>query len=87
MDELEPRLRADLLQIIAEVTHERNRFAFQLDEVNRGKIATDGGMIRRLNEAQRTAWVNTLKPVWSQFEREIGADLIAAAQKSNTAGF
>jgi C4-dicarboxylate-binding protein DctP len=87
LQSLDPALREDLQQILAEVTHERNRFAFQLDEVNQMKILEDGGTINRLKDAQRQVWVDTLKPVWAQFEEGIGADLIAAAQKSNTAGF
>jgi C4-dicarboxylate-binding protein DctP len=36
-----------------------------------------------LTADQRQAWVVVMKPVWAQFEDDIGADLIAAAQSSN----
>lgn len=81
LDGLDPALRADFQQILTEVTHERNRFAFQLDEVNHAKIMNNGGKVNRLNDAQRAEWVATLKPVWAEFEDAIGADLIAAAQR------
>ena len=77
---LEPDLRADLEQILLEVTHERNRFAFELGELNRINVRRDGGVIRQLDEDARSAWVAALTPVWDQFRDEIGDDLIAAAQ-------
>lgn len=85
MDSLDPELSAELTQIIAEVTHERNRFAFQLDEVNQGKILANGGKVNRLSPEGRDEWVSTLKPVWAQFEDAIGVDLIAAVQRENAA--
>lgn len=87
MDSLDPQLRADLEMILLETTHERNRFAQQLAEVNEQKVQENGGKVRRLTEAQRAAWVAAMKPVWAQFEGEIGADLIRAAEASNKPGF
>ena len=37
----------------------------------------------RLTAEQRQAWVDAMKPVWSQFEGDVGADNIAAAQEIN----
>ncbi|WP_293267878.1 TRAP transporter substrate-binding protein [Neptunomonas sp.] len=36
-----------------------------------------------LTDAERQQWVKAMKPVWTQFEDEIGADLIKAAEASN----
>ena len=36
-----------------------------------------------LTDAERQQWVTAMKPVWKQFEEEIGADLIKAAAASN----
>ena len=36
-----------------------------------------------LTPEQRAAWVDAMKPVWAQFEEEVGADNIAAAQTFN----
>ena len=80
LDRLAPADRDQLLRIVEEVTHERNRFAFQLDEINRLKVIEAGGKVKRLRPRQREAWVKTLKPVWGRFEAEIGPDLIRAAQ-------
>lgn len=79
---LEPGLRADLAQIVLEVTHERNRFAFELGELNRARVQADGGVIRQLTADQRAEWVAALAPVWDQFRGEIGDDLIAAADRA-----
>ena len=32
---------------------------------------------------ERQAWVDAMKPVWDQFEGDVGADNIAAAQAIN----
>lgn len=76
---LDADLRADLAQILLEVTHERNRFAFELGELNKIRVRQDGVRIRRLSEDQRAEWVAALAPVWDSFAEEIGPDLIAAA--------
>ena len=36
-----------------------------------------------LDDAQRSQWVEAMKPVWEEFEKEIGKDMIDAAYKSN----
>ncbi|MEO1491817.1 MAG: DctP family TRAP transporter solute-binding subunit [Pseudomonadota bacterium] len=75
-----PRRQRDQLNlVIQEVTHEYNGFAFQLDEVNRSKVFESDTPVRVLDADARQLWVNTLRPVWQQFEGEIGAGLIAAA--------
>ena len=38
--------------------------------------------LNQLNADQRKQWVDAMKPVWKQFEAEIGADIIAAAASS-----
>jgi len=76
-------IRADLERILNEVTAERNKQSYDLNQASRAKILENGGTIRTLTAEQRTAWVNAMKPVWAKFEDEIGADLISAAQASN----
>ena len=39
--------------------------------------------MRPLTPEQRAKWVEAMKPVWGQFEDDIGADLIGAAQSAN----
>lgn len=36
-----------------------------------------------LSDAERSQWVDAMKPVWEEFEKEIGKDMIDAAYKSN----
>lgn len=36
-----------------------------------------------LTDAERAQWVEAMKPVWKQFEDQVGADLIKAAEASN----
>lgn len=39
--------------------------------------------IIELDDATRSQWVEAMKPVWEEFEEEIGKDMIDAAYKSN----
>lgn len=39
--------------------------------------------IIELSDAERSQWVEAMKPVWEEFEKEIGKDMIDAAYKSN----
>lgn len=39
--------------------------------------------IIQLDDAARSQWVEAMKPVWEEFEKEIGKDMIDAAYKSN----
>jgi C4-dicarboxylate-binding protein DctP len=76
-------MRTQLDTIITEVTNDRNAAVLQVDDEARAAILAAGGKIVTLDEAQRTAWVDAMKPVWSQFEAEVGAENIAAAQVIN----
>ncbi|RMG38063.1 MAG: DctP family TRAP transporter solute-binding subunit [Gammaproteobacteria bacterium] len=76
-------VRNQLKQILDEVTAERNKVSTQINEQNKQKIIAAGSPVRTLTPAQRQEWVNALKPVWKKFEGDVGADVIAAAQKAN----
>ncbi|PSK87764.1 C4-dicarboxylate-binding protein DctP [Limimaricola soesokkakensis] len=82
LDSLDPAVREQLVTITEEVTAERNAAVTQVDEEARQAILDAGGEIRELTEEQRAAWVETMKPVWAQFEDEVGADMIEAAQNA-----
>ena len=82
-DSLPQNTRKQLARIIAEVTAERNKISTQINNANRQKIIDAGKPVRTLTDAQRAAWVKALKPVWKQFEKNVGAALIAAAQRAN----
>ena len=76
-------VRDQLATIMQEVTETRNAQAFAVNEEAKAAVIAAGGTVRQLTPEQRTAWVEAMKPVWSQFEGDIGADLIAAAQSFN----
>jgi C4-dicarboxylate-binding protein DctP len=52
-------------------------------EFRKKVIADNKGKVTPLNAEQLKAWRMAMQPVWKQFEGEIGADLIQAAQKAN----
>ncbi len=80
---LDAPVRDQLATILREVTVARNGEAFGVNEAARQSILDEGGVIRELTAEQRQAWVDAMKPVWSQFEGDVGADNIAAAQEIN----
>ncbi len=82
-DGLDAKVRTQLATILKEVTVARNGESFKVNQENRQKIVTAGGVIRTLDAGQRKAWVDAMKPVWGKFEGDIGTDMIAAAQSHN----
>lgn len=76
-------VRDQLATIIDEVTVARNAAVNQVDADARAAILAAGGKVVELNAEQRAAWVDAMKPVWTQFEAEVGAENIAAAQVIN----
>jgi C4-dicarboxylate-binding protein DctP len=77
-------IRAELRDILAEVTAEVNKIAGEKAETDRQKVI-DSGMteVLTLTEDELAAWRGAMKPVWDKFEDQIGKDLIAAAVASN----
>jgi C4-dicarboxylate-binding protein DctP len=82
LDSLDADTRSKLIQIADEVTVAANNSVKDKEEANRKNILDAGGKINELTPAQRKQWVDAMKPVWKQFEDEIGADVIAAAAAS-----
>ena len=83
LDSLDADVRDQFLTILREVTVLRNGEAFAVNEKAKQSIIDAGGVIRQLTPEQRQAWVDAMKPVWGQFEGDVGADNIAAAQEVN----
>ncbi|ETX10053.1 C4-dicarboxylate ABC transporter [Marinomonas ushuaiensis DSM 15871] len=71
--------RAQFIQIADEVTQAANLNVKVAEAANRANILKAGGKINSLTPAQRQQWVDTMSPVWKQFEKDIGKDLIQAA--------
>ena len=78
-------VRTELEKIIEEVTVAVNKQADDLNREARAAIEKAGtSEIIELTPEQRQKWREAMKPVWDKFEDEIGADLIKAAEASNT---
>lgn len=82
-DGLPGDVRDQLAKILKEVTAERNVKSTAINEENKQLIIKAGSEVRQLTPEQRAKWVEAMKPVWKQFEGDIGADLIKAAQAAN----
>lgn len=80
---LDADVRDQIATILKEVTDDRNKDSFEVNEDAKAKIVEAGGVINTLTPEQRQAWVEAMKPVWAQFEGDIGADLMDAAIASN----
>ena len=83
LDSLPADVREQFLTIVAEVTEARNGESTRLNEEAKAAIIAAGGTVRTLTPEQRQAWVEAMKPVWKKFEKDVGADNIAAAQAIN----
>ncbi len=80
---LDADVRDQLATIMREVTETRNAAVGEVDAEARQAVLDAGGEIRELTPEQRQAWVDAMKPVWSQFEADVGAENISAAQDIN----
>jgi C4-dicarboxylate-binding protein DctP len=81
---LKPEVRDQFAKILQEVTEARNKESVAVNQANKKKILEAGGKVRTLTPEQRKAWVKALKPVWKKFEKDVGNDLLSAAQASNS---
>lgn len=82
-DGLPADIRSQFSQILREVTELRNGESTNVNNANKKNIIDAGGVVRTLTKAQRQEWVDAMKPVWAQFEGDIGKDLMAGALKAN----
>ena len=82
-ESLDADVRDQLGTILDEVTTARNAAVLEVDRAARQSILDAGGKIVELTPEQRAAWVEAMKPVWAQFEAEVGAENIAAAPAFN----
>ncbi len=76
-------VRDQLAKILNEVSVERNADSTKVNEEAKQSIIAAGGVVRELTPDQRQLWVDAMKPVWTQFEGDVGAENIEAAQKIN----
>ena len=77
-------VRTGLKEAMDESIKFGNKVAFDEDASFRAKvIADDKAKVLPMTAEQKSAWRAAMQPVWKKFEKDIGADLIAAAQKAN----
>ena len=83
-DGLPADVRKGLNEAMKESIAYGNKVANDEDAEFRKKVIADGkGKVLPMSPEHLKAWRTAMQPVWKQFEGEIGADLIQAAQKSN----
>jgi len=83
LDSLDKDTRDQFLQILQEVTDERNSESFKVNQAARQLVIDSGEEVRQLTDAQRQEWVVAMKPVWDQFSKDVGQDSIDTIQKIN----
>ncbi len=76
-------VRDQLATIMAEVTATRNSESTQVNAAAKQSVIDAGSTVLTLDADQRQIWVDTMKPVWAQFEGDVGVENIAAAQAIN----
>ncbi|WP_439290961.1 TRAP transporter substrate-binding protein [Lonepinella koalarum] len=77
-------IRSELSVIVDEVSATVNKHSHELNLADKQKILDAGTTkITTLTPEQREQWREAVRPVWKQFEEQIGADLIKAAEASN----
>ncbi|WP_075179441.1 TRAP transporter substrate-binding protein [Neptunomonas phycophila] len=82
--DLDEDVRAELKKALDEAIAYGNEIAAKKgDEDRQAIIDSNRSEIIELTDAERQQWVDAMKPVWKQFESDIGADLIEAAVSSN----
>ncbi len=85
LDSMDEADRDQFLSILDSVSVDMNGKANALNDQAKADIEAAGGTVRTLTPEQRQEWVDAMKPVWGQFEEEIGKDIIDAAVAANNA--
>ncbi len=82
---LDDDLRAELKKALDESIAYGNAIAEEKANSDKQAIIDSGrSEVLTLTDEERQQWVDAMKPVWKQFEKDIGAELIEAAAASNT---
>ncbi|MQQ07442.1 DctP family TRAP transporter solute-binding subunit [Epibacterium sp. SM1979] len=83
LNSLDADVRDQFLTILNEVTATRNAESTKVNGEAKASIIEAGGVVRTLDDAQRSVWLEAMKPVWDQFAGDVGAEMIEAAQAAN----
>jgi len=80
-NELPDDVRVELESIVQEVAAWGNAQSSQINEDGRASILASGSSeLVTLTAAELAEWQRVMRPVWDQFEEDIGTELIEAAQ-------
>jgi C4-dicarboxylate-binding protein DctP len=83
-DSLPDDIRAEVKKALDESIAIGNQAAGVLAEEDKQKIIDSGrSEVITLTDADREQWVKVMKPVWKQFEKEIGKGLVDSAYNAN----
>ena len=81
---MSPDIRNEVKKALDEAIALGNKVAAQKAEQDKQRIIdSKRSQVLTLKPAERAQWVEVMKPVWKQFEGQIGRDLIDAAYNSN----
>lgn len=83
-DSLAKDIQTELSAIIKEVTRQETLWAIDAAAEHKDFILGSGETkIHTLTDEQTAEWTEAMKPVWKQFEADVGKENIAAVQKCN----
>ncbi|SEG49171.1 TRAP transporter substrate-binding protein [Oceanospirillum linum] len=81
---LDDDVRVELKKAMDEAIAYGNGVAKEKAMGDRQRIIDSGRTtVLQISDAERQQWVEAMKPVWKQFERQIGKDVIDAAVQAN----
>jgi C4-dicarboxylate-binding protein DctP len=81
---LDKDVQVELKKALEEAIAFGNKIAAQKALDDRQKIIdSKRSEIIKLSDAERNQWVEAMKPVWEEFEKQIGKDMIDAAYQAN----
>ncbi|MFC6637905.1 DctP family TRAP transporter solute-binding subunit [Sulfitobacter sp. JBTF-M27] len=83
IESLDADVRDQFLTIVSEVTEARNSESSKVNAEAKQAIIDAGGVVRELTAEQRQEWVDVMKPVWDEFNADVGQENIDAAQAIN----
>lgn len=82
-DSLPDDIRAELNNILDEVTAKVNTLALEKANAAKSEIMKTGKVnVITLNAEEKQVWKDAMMPVWQEFEAAIGTDIMTAAKKS-----
>lgn len=83
LDSLDSETRKFFEDSMEIVSHESNRFSFEIDAIRRQDILDFDGVIIQLAPEELETWRNTLAPITEEFKDQIGREFVDTAIRIN----